>query len=57
MKESNMNNISQIIEDVEKQVTQTHTRQLDLSFNEIADMYQNGELNISPSFQRLFSMV
>ena len=54
MKESNMNNISQIIEDVEKQVTQTHTRQLDLSFNEIADMYQNGELNISPSFQRLF---
>ncbi|MGP1627103.1 MAG: DUF262 domain-containing protein [Aggregatibacter segnis] len=49
-----MTNISQIIEDVEKQVTQTHTRQLDLSFNEIADMYKSGELNISPSFQRLF---
>lgn len=43
-----------IIQQVEQQVKQTHTRQLDISFNELADMYQNDELNIRPSFQRLF---
>lgn len=43
-----------VIEQVELQVKQTHTRQLDISFNELADMYQNNELNITPAFQRLF---
>lgn len=45
---------SDIISQVEKQVSQTHTRQLDISFNELADMYESGELDIRPDFQRLF---
>ena len=30
------------------------TRRLDLSFNEISSLYRDGELEISPSFQRIF---
>jgi hypothetical protein len=31
-----------------------HTQSLDLSFNELLDMHAQGELNISPDYQRLF---
>jgi hypothetical protein len=31
-----------------------HTQSLDISFNELLDMYQNGELDIHPDYQRLF---
>lgn len=47
-------NINLTITQIEEQVQKTHTRQLDISFNELADMYQNNELNIKPDFQRLF---
>lgn len=30
------------------------TQSLDISFNELLDMYKSGELNITPDFQRLF---
>ena len=43
-----------IIQAIDRQVKQVHTQSLDLSFNELLDMNVNGELNISPDFQRLF---
>ena len=49
-----MTDTASVISQVEQQVARTHTKQLDISFNELADMHQNGELNISPDFQRLF---
>lgn len=44
----------QLIEKIEEKINQVMTKDLDMSFNEIADMYQSKELNISPDFQRLF---
>ena len=49
-----MADVAEIITQVEQQVSRTHTKQLDISFNELADMHQSGELNIRPDFQRLF---
>ena len=39
---------------IDAKVKKVHTRSLDLSFNELVDMHQNNELNISPEYQRLF---
>ena len=39
---------------IDKTVAKVHTQSLDLSFNELLDMYQNKELDISPDYQRLF---
>ena len=39
------------IEDLRKNV---HTQSLDLSFNELTDMYESNELDINPDYQRLF---
>lgn len=39
---------------IESNIRRIHTSQYDLSFNELADMYENHELNINPEFQRLF---
>ena len=39
---------------IESNIRSIHTSQYDLSFNELADMYESGELNINPDFQRLF---
>lgn len=35
-------------------VRQANTTALDISFNEIVDMWENGELDIKPDYQRLF---
>lgn len=43
-----------ILSDIEKQIDKVHTQSLDLSFNELLDMYETGELDISPDYQRLF---
>jgi uncharacterized protein with ParB-like and HNH nuclease domain len=43
-----------LISAVDKKIDKVRTRSLDLSFNEIMDMYQDGELIISPDYQRLF---
>ncbi|GAA4382954.1 DUF262 domain-containing protein [Tsukamurella soli] len=44
----------QLIDAVDGKVSAIRTRQLDLSFNELADMYKSGELIIQPEYQRLF---
>ena len=46
--------ISNLIENVDQQIIKIRTKSLDVSFNELYDMYQNGELTISPDYQRLF---
>lgn len=47
-------NESDIIDDIDDQITMVRTQSLDLSFNELADMYGNDELVIDPEFQRMF---
>ncbi|MEV7592839.1 DUF262 domain-containing protein [Streptomyces sp. NPDC089922] len=44
----------ELIDSVDRSVSSVRTRQLDISFNELADMYESGELIIDPEYQRLF---
>lgn len=46
--------IENLIENVDSQIIRIRTKSLDVSFNELYDMYQNKELTISPDYQRLF---
>lgn len=46
--------IENLIENVDNQIIKIRTKSLDVSFNELYDMYQNGELTIAPDYQRLF---
>lgn len=39
---------------VDKNVARVRTRSVDISFNELFDMYETKELTIAPEFQRLF---
>ncbi len=39
---------------LESKVEKVHTQSLDLSFNELLDMFKDGELDINPDYQRLF---
>lgn len=48
-----MDNID-LIRAVEDKIKEIRTRSLDLSFNELLDMYEDGELRIDPEYQRLF---
>src|SRR4051812_15474411 len=43
-----------LIKDVDSQLKNVHTQSLDISFNELADMVDTGELDITPDYQRLF---
>ncbi len=43
-----------LLELIDKKIEQVRTNSLDLSFNEILDMYREGEFEISPEYQRLF---
>jgi hypothetical protein len=43
-----------LITAIETRLKKVHTQSLDLSFNELLDMYENHELDISPDYQRLF---
>lgn len=43
-----------IVQEVSSALKQAHTQALDISFNELLDMYESGELNITPDYQRLF---
>lgn len=56
MTSSNINgqNVVELINAVEAQIERVHTQSLDISFNELLDMYKNGELDINPDYQRLF---
>lgn len=46
--------IDNLIENVDSQIINIRTKSLDVSFNELYDMYTDGELVISPDYQRLF---
>ena len=46
--------ITNLIQNVDNQIIQIRTKSLDVSFNELYDMYLDGELAISPDYQRLF---
>lgn len=46
--------LENLIENVDSQIIKIRTKSLDVSFNELYDMYQNKELTISPDYQRLF---
>ena len=46
--------IENLIENIDSQIIKIRTKSLDVSFNELYDMYQNNELTISPDYQRLF---
>ena len=46
--------IENLIENVDNQIIKIRTKSLDVSFNELYDMYQNKELTIAPDYQRLF---
>jgi hypothetical protein len=43
-----------ILAAVDEERKRAATKALDISLNELADMYETGELDISPEFQRLF---
>lgn len=46
--------IENLIENIDNQIIRIRTKSLDISFNELYDMYKNKELTISPDYQRLF---
>lgn len=50
----NQNDVVELINAVETRLEKVHTQSLDISFNELLDMYMNEELDISPDYQRLF---
>lgn len=45
---------SELIESVDGAINRVRTRSVDISFNELFDMYKTKELIINPEFQRLF---
>ena len=53
MADSNID-AARITNSVDAKVRSVRTRSLDLSFNELADMYSSAELVIAPEYQRLF---
>ena len=46
-----MDNLRALVDEVQRKA---HTKRLDISLNEMADMHNSGELEIQPSFQRNF---
>lgn len=46
--------IENLIQNVDNQIIKIRTRSLDVSFNELYDMFNNEELIITPDYQRLF---
>lgn len=46
--------LDSLITNVDDQIIKIRTRSLDVSFNELYDMFQNHELLIAPDYQRLF---
>ncbi|HYT43537.1 MAG TPA: DUF262 domain-containing protein, partial [Methylomirabilota bacterium] len=43
-----------LINTIDSRLKRVHTQSLDISFNELLDMYKSDELNIHPDYQRLF---
>jgi hypothetical protein len=46
--------VVELIRAIDSKLAKVHTQSLDLSFNEILDMFKNKELDINPDYQRLF---
>jgi hypothetical protein len=46
--------VVELIQAIDNKLEKVHTQSLDLSFNELLDMYSSKELDISPDYQRLF---
>lgn len=53
-KQSKDSGVVDLIREVDSQLKSVHTQSLDISFNELADMIKERELDISPDYQRLF---
>jgi uncharacterized protein with ParB-like and HNH nuclease domain len=53
MKQDTMDNVD-LVSSIDKKILTVRTNSLDFSFNELAEMYKEGDLIISPEFQRLF---
>lgn len=49
-----LESVIDLITAIETRLKKVSTQSLDLSFNELLDMYDNNELDISPDYQRLF---
>lgn len=49
-----MADATQIISAIDSKLSQVQTSSLDISFNELLEMYRSGELVIAPEYQRLF---
>jgi hypothetical protein len=54
MSEEVVGSVASLISQVDLQLQSVHTQSLDISFNELADMVREEELDISPDYQRLF---
>src|SRR4029077_18362368 len=54
MPENEKDSGTALLQAVQRQVKQIQTSSLDLSFNELLDMYTNKELIIDPAYQRAF---
>jgi hypothetical protein len=54
MEENTRNSGAGLLQAVQRQVKQIQTSSLDLSFNELLDIYSNDELQIDPNYQRAF---
>jgi hypothetical protein len=46
--------VVELISAIDSKLAKVHTQSLDLSFNEILDMFKTEELDINPDYQRLF---
>jgi hypothetical protein len=46
--------IVDLLQAIDSRLSKVHTQALDLSFNELLDMYHEGELKIDPDYQRIF---
>ncbi|MES2701968.1 MAG: DUF262 domain-containing protein [Bacteroidota bacterium] len=51
---SDTNPVVELIGAIDNKLEKVHTQSLDLSFNELLDMYREGELKIDPEYQRVF---
>lgn len=49
-----MNSSEQLLETIDQKSLTVRTDSLDISFGEISSMYEGGELEINPAYQRLF---
>ena len=52
--QTHSSDVVDLINTIDSRLKRVHTQSLDISFNELLDMYKSDELNIHPDYQRLF---